>query len=1025
MKTIRLIITLLSFVLIPFLSFGQETEYYTDIQDQIRTAKELFRQEKYNSSFRQFEKIQEKVDVNTEIYSEAEYFKSYALLKSGQGNGDKKMSDFIEAYPESPYLNQARFNLGSNQFEKNRYSMAIRTLNQVDAGRLDGKQAVLLHYQLGYSYMEEEDLENAAAEFYQIKDANNLYSKPASYYWAHINYLDGNYESALNGLRKLDGDPTYSQVIPLYVSHIFYKQQKYADIVNYTTGIIDDVDEDHQPELAKIIGDSYFHLNEFEKAIPYLERYHNSKGLKSNEDNYLLGYCYYNAGEFEKAIPYLEKASKGKDELAQNAFYHLSDCYVRTDNKEKARLAFEAASEMDFNDKIKEDALFNYAKITYELSYSPFSETIKAFDKYISLYPNSERNNSAYQYLVEVYMVTKNYEDAIKSIEKIEVKNASINKAYQRVTFFRGLELFNDRDYNSAIVSFDKTMQQSSDRELKARAMYWRAESLYRLGDFNSAINQYSQFLLTPGAYSLEEFKVANYNLAYAYFELEDYNKANSSFRKYLSANEGVRSEKVADALNRLGDCYFLERNYDEAIQYYRQSNNMRLFDADYALFQIAFCEGLQRNYQDKVTHLRNLLADYPNSNYRDDALYELGRAYERIGQNNQALELYNDIVKNYKQSSYYKKAVLQLGLVNFNNGNLNQALKYYKEVVEDFPNTDEAAAALTGIKNTYVELNNVDAYFAYTRNLGRGEVSASEQDALSYQAAEKQFMSGDADAIPQLRKYLNDFPYGNYVLNTHFYLGEALYAKGSFTEALGHYEYVANQSDNLFSEPAVSKAAELIYNAQNYQKALGLFQRLETISSSSYNNLKAYVGQMNCQFKLGNYNEAIPAAQKVQTAEKANPQLIRDADYVLAKSYYNLNNSDKALDQFRKLATETNSAEGAEAKFLVAQLLFVKNQLKPAEDEIMDFISKGTPHQFWLGKSFILLADIYQAQGDEFQAKHTLRSVVENYGNNTDGIIRDASEKLAVIEAKEKAEQEEAKNNPVEINIDNQENNQ
>ena len=1027
MKTIRLIILPLGLLLFTNITFAQETEYYTDVEDQIRMAKELFEQGKYSSAYRQFEEVQATVGPRSDIYSEAEYYKAYSSLKAGQSKGDQMMNDFINNYPESPYCNQARFNLGGYQFDKNRYRQAIVTLNSVDRSGLGEKEKVLLHYQLGYSYMEEKDLDKAATEFFQIKDANNMYSKPASYYWAHINYLKGNYESALQGLKKLNGDPTFSQVIPLYVSNIYYKQGKYNDIVNYTTGIIDQVDKAHQPELAKIIGDSYFHLREFDKAIPYLERYQQAKGLKSKEDNYLLGYCYYYNKEYDKAIPCFQSASAGQpDTLAQNACYHLADCYIRTDNKEKARMAFEAASEMDFDDKIREDALFNYAKITYELSYSPFSETIKAFDKYIELYPNSERNSTAYQYLVQVYMVTRNYEDAIKSIEQIKVKNAAINSAYQRVTFFRGLELFNDQNYNAAIENFDKSLGIiPGDRELTARALYWKAESFYRLGDYNSAISQYNKFLVTPGAFSLEEYQDAQYNLAYAYFELEDYNAANSSFRKFLNTNEGKRSEKVADALNRLGDCYFLTRNYDEAVKDYTQSYNMRLYDPDYALFQIAFCEGLEKNYQDKVTHLRNLLNDYPKSDYRDDANYELGRAYERIGQNEEAVNLYQDIIKNDKESTYYKKALLQLGLINYNNRNLREALKLYKEVVENFPNTDEANAALTGLKNTYVELNDVDGYFNYTRQLGRGTVSASEQDALTYQAAEKQFMAGDKNAITQLKNYLSEFPYGANVLNAHFYLGEALYANGNFSEALSHYNYVVQQSDNIFSEPAVSKAAELTLNAKNYQDALALFKRLGTISSNSYNTLKANAGQMNCNYELQKWKDAIAAALKVRKDEKASSQLVRNANYILAKSYYNLQNYDQALTEFKGLANETQSEEGAEAKYHVAELLFKKQQLKQSEDEIMDFISKNTPHQYWLGKSFLLLSDIYQAQGDGFQAKQTLKSVVQNYGNANDGIIKEASDKLATIEAKESAEQDSAKSNPVEINLDNQQKNQ
>jgi TolA-binding protein len=665
--------------------------------------------------------------------------------------------------------------------------------------------------------------------------------------------------------------------------------------------------------------------------------------------------------------------------------------------------------------------LFNYAKITYEISYSPFSETIKAFDKYISTYPNSERNNSAYQYLVQVYMVTHNYADAINSIEKIMVRNPALNNAYQRVTFYRGLELFNDQDYNGAVKCFEKSLGISTgSRDFVIRSIFWKAEALYRIGDYNSAISEYNRFVLMPGASSILEYQDAQYNLAYAYFKLEDYTTANSFFRKFLNASQGKRTDKIADALNRVGDCYFLARDYTEAVKNYSQSYGMKIYDPDYSLFQIALCEGLERKYEEKITHLRTLLNDYRTSDYRDDALYELGRAYERTAQNSEALALYNDIVTNYKQSSYYKKALVQLGLIYYNNKNNSESLKYYKEVVEKFPNTDEATAALNGIKNNYIDLNNLDTYFEYARQLGKGDISTTEQDALIYQAAEKRFMAGDKDAITQFKRYLNDFPYGAYVLNAHFYLGEALYNNGNYSESKEHYDYVARQSDNIFSEPAVAKMAELTFEARDYENALKLFKRLETLSGSPFNTLKAYAGQMDCNFELKKYQDAVTTAQKVREAEKADDQLLRDADYILAKSYYNLENWELALTGFKKLATETKSAQGAEAKYIVSELLFRKQQLKPAEKEILDFIDKGTPHKFWLGKSFLLLSDIYHASGDDFQAKHTLKSVVENYGDNSDGIVQEASGKLAAIEAKEKSDQDAAKKNPVEIKINN-----
>jgi tetratricopeptide (TPR) repeat protein len=137
----------------------------------------------------------------------------------------------------------------------------------------------------------------------------------------------------------------------------------------------------------------------------------------------------------------------------------------------------------------------------------------------------------------------------------------------------------------------------------------------------------------------------------------------------------------------------------------------------------------------------------------------------------------------------------------------------------------------------------------------------------------------------------------------------------------------------------------------------------------------------------------------------------------VLATSYYKTGSKDKAFPILTKLAAETNSAEGAESKFLVADILFERNRLKEAEAEIMDFIDKNSPHQYWLAKSFLLLSDIYMKNGDEFQAKHTLTSIIENYPEQNDGIMATTKQKLQQIEANE-ALQTKNQSKPLEINL-------
>ena len=66
-----------------------------------------------------------------------------------------------------------------------------------------------------------------------------------------------------------------------------------------------------------------------------------------------------------------------------------------------------------------------------------------------------------------------------------------------------------------------------------------------------------------------------------------------------------------------------------------------------------------------------------------------------------------------------------------------------------------------------------------------------------------------------------------------------------------------------------------------------------------------------------------------------------------------------------------------------------------------MDFIAKNSPQKYWLGKSFVLLAHIYEKMNDLFQATNTLKSVIENYDSKDDGIVDEASAYLKILEQK------------------------
>jgi len=345
----------------------------------------------------------------------------------------------------------------------------------------------------------------------------------------------------------------------------------------------------------------------------------------------------------------------------------------------------------------------------------------------------------------------------------------------------------------------------------------------------------------------------------------------------------------------------------------------------------------------------------------------------------------------------------VQLGLLAYNKSDYNASVAYYKQVAENYPNSPEAKGAMAGIRNNAVENNNVSEYISYTKKLGNSATpSENEQDSLTYYAAEKLYMAKDPRAKEVLRKYLENFPSGGFVLNVHFYKAEMEFLDNEPEAALTSYDFILAQPDNIFTENALLRASEIAYKSGDFKKALGYYERLETASKNNNNALLSLAGRMRCHYELKEFDEVAKIGWKIRSMDKIPPELDREASFKSAKAYVELNDPAKALPLWRKLSADSKSLEGAEAKYRVCEYYYTNNKLKDAENEVMNFIEKNTPHQFWLAKSFILLAHVYEKQNDLFQATNTLKSIIENYEQKGDGILDEANQYLQTLESKE-----------------------
>ena len=999
---------------------AQKTSINTFADRDYYKGLELYKMEKYSAAQEFFSKALDTYGTEkSELRAGAMYYSALCAIELFNLDAEYKVYEFVNENPESQLINNAHFRLAGYMYSKKTYSRAISYYNKVDRYVLTPDELSEYYFQKGYSYYMGNDFEEARVCFYEIKDIDSKYSSPALYYYSHIAYDQKNYETALNGFLRLLDDPTFSSIAPYYVTQIYFMQKKYEEIIAFAPPLMDSISEKRVGEMSKIIGDSYFALEQYKEALPYLEKYRDRNKSLTIGDRYQLAFIYYKTRKYKEAAALFESITYTNSEISQSSMYNLADCYLQTGDKNKARKAFSAAARMDFNLTIQEDALFNYAKVTYELSYSPFNEAILAFNRYLSLYPASKRSDEAYNFLVAAYLNTRNYKMAMESLEKIKEKDANMEKALQRVSFFRGLELFTNLRFTDAIASFDRSLKYSKyDPLIGARTLYWLGESYFRMNDPATAEDYYNMFKADPTSYKATEYPMLNYSLGYVAFAKKDYSNAQKWFSAYTNLEKNSGAVTMADAYNRLGDTRFIDSRYADAIDFYSKVIQINKADVDYAYFQKGFCQGLVDQPKQKIETYNKLLRDFPKSAYVDDALFELGKTYAQLDMAGEALKSYQRLNNEYPNSNYMSRTLSQLGLISNNSGNSTEAIAFYKQVVRDYPGTPESSNALKSIKDIYVDQSNVDEYLSYVQEIGKA-ISTMEQDSLMYSAAENAYLAGDCvKAVQSLDNYIARFTEGNFLLNAHYYRADCLLKQKMSQESFTSLEYIISQPNNMFSEPALVAATRISYGNADYNRAAELYAKLIELGEKKANVGEAQIGLMRCYVKLDEYQNTILAANQVLLQDKIQAEIKREALFAIANAYLKQNDSPAALDWFSKVAIEVNSREGAEAKFRVAELLFIQGDKKRSEEVIYEFIDMNTPHAIWMGKSFLLLADIFQANGDDFQALQTLQSVIDYYTEENDGIKTAAVEAKKVITDKLNAREKSPVQEPLEIGL-------
>lgn len=978
-------------------SFAQKSKIYTNELVVYNKAIDLYQNKDYDAAQMLFKNIKNQFDDASELRARSYYYEAFCAIRLGQQDADELMKDFFEKFPTSTKRNNAYLEVGDYYFNNRRYAYALKWFSRVDETNLSSYNNEEFNFKKAYSLFAVGSFSNSKKYFSQLLNSSK-YGAQAKYYYGYMAYRDDDYDEADKYLNQIANDKNFNDDIPYYMANIKFKTGKFQESIDAALPLLEKSNGIQHSELSKIIGESYFNLNEYNKATPYLLDYKGKKGKWNNTDYYQLGYAYYQQKDYEDALVWFTKIIDGNNAVSQNAYYHLAECYLKSDKKQEALNAFRNTKQMNFDANIKKDAWLNYAKLSYEIG-NPYKSAAEVIQEYITTYPDNIEDSEINDLLISAFITTNDYKGALAYLN--ENKNSNNEVMYQKISYLYGIQLFNLDDYKEAIINFDLSLSRAPNLNYKAKAIFWKAESNFRIQNMEEAIDGFDNFIKLPEAEQVNEIEIVYYHLGYTYFKLKDYNKAGGNFNEFIDSKPKNKN-LINDSYIRLGDCFFALSNYFKAIPSYQKVIDKNDIDVDYAQFQIALCHGFMGDIDNKIAALQNFLDVNLKSTLRDDAFYELGNSYVKKNEINKALLAYDQVVKNYKMSSFVSKSLLKQGLVYFNTDENNKALNKYKIVVNNYPGTVEAKEAIANAKQIYIELGKVDEYETFIKTVDFISITDEEIDNTMFASAEQFYLTSQFNkAIEAFQKYLKRFPNGANALSSNFYLAESYDQNKQNEKAIPYYIFVLDKEPNEFTERSLTKMAYFYLENENWEKSIEILSQIELQADSQQNITFAQSNLMKGNYALKNYKKAVEYAEKVMLNVKLDGKIKSDAEIIIARSAFETGDFYKAQDAF-KIVEETASGElKAEAIYYDAYFKNDEGNYKLSNVTVQKLASEFSSYKYWGGKGLIIMAKNFYELEDAYQATYILESVINKFSEYKD-VTDEARIELNKIKSKE-----------------------
>ncbi len=513
-----------------------------------------------------------------------------------------------------------------------------------------------------------------------------------------------------------------------------YMQDKNDEAISFlANALVDMKDPVSRSESHYVAGSSHFRKNDFAKAVAAFELAlsDNDKRTDANSIRLLIARSYYQLKDLEKArsIAGLVLENNPNADAAAEAHFRLGEFEYELGDFKKAIAQYAPVIDATTPSAFLADALYSRA---WALKNDGQSEAAVAdFTRLIKEFPDSSNGRQALLGRAVARRAANQFEESINDLDAFLAADPSEQDRW-RATYERGLCHAIMEKWSEAVADFEplalkidpansladnmlyelawacKKLDNSSKSvetfllladqfpasSVAAEANFHVGESLYEKSDFDGAAARYTSCL--KGEPTANVGERAAYKLGWCAFEQEKWSEAHLLFKKQVEQySEGPLN---AVGLSMLAESLFHNKNHKEAILAYKiavpairtatiSDESVRILTPLHAA-QSANQTG---DHDSALAFAQSVVDEFPDSDYRFAAMFELGTAQEGLGKLDEAIATWQPVAEK-SIDKIGARARAMIGEACFKKGEYDRAITEFKSVMYGYPTVDQKA---------------------------------------------------------------------------------------------------------------------------------------------------------------------------------------------------------------------------------------------------------------------------------------------------------------------------------------------